>query len=66
MKYIGHYSKVSKTVGSSYFDPRRRITPSSAVTAQGSGASLASSPWCNLALLRGVVYIRDSDDSEAV
>ena len=25
-----------------------------------------SSPWCNPALLRGVIYIRDSDDSEAV
>jgi protein-S-isoprenylcysteine O-methyltransferase Ste14 len=24
-----------------------------------------SSPWCNPALLRGGVYIRDSDDSEA-
>jgi hypothetical protein len=25
-----------------------------------------SSPWCNPALLRGGVYIRDSDDSDAV
>ena len=25
-----------------------------------------SSPWCNPAFLRGVVYIRDSDESEAV
>jgi nucleotide-binding universal stress UspA family protein len=28
-------------------------------------ADLPSSPWCNPALLRGGVYIRDSDDSEA-
>ena len=25
-----------------------------------------SSPWCNPASLRGGIYIRDSDDSEAV
>lgn len=30
------------------------------------GGTGPSSPWCNPALLRGVVYIRDSDDSEAV
>jgi two-component system cell cycle sensor histidine kinase/response regulator CckA len=28
-------------------------------------ATPSSSPWCNPALLRGGVYIRDSDDSEA-
>jgi hypothetical protein len=28
-------------------------------------AVLSSSLWCNPALLRGGVYIRDSDDSEA-
>jgi hypothetical protein len=32
----------------------------------GGGVASLSSPWCNRALLRGVVYIRDSDDSEAV
>src|SRR5580692_2577743 len=33
MKYIRHYNKVPKTVKWRYFDPTRRITPSSAVTA---------------------------------
>jgi transposase len=33
MKYIRHYNKVPKTVKWRYFDPMRRITPSSAVTA---------------------------------
>jgi hypothetical protein len=32
MKYIRHYNQVSKTVKWRYFDPTRRITPSSAVT----------------------------------
>jgi transposase len=32
MKYIRHYNKVPKTVKWRYFDPTRRITPSSAVT----------------------------------
>jgi hypothetical protein len=32
MKYIRHYNKVPKTVKWHYFDPTRRITPSSAVT----------------------------------
>jgi transposase len=33
MKYIRHYNKVPKTVKWRYFDPTRRITPSSVVTA---------------------------------
>ena len=33
MKYIRHYNKAPKTVKWRYFDPTRRITPSSAVTA---------------------------------
>jgi transposase len=33
MKYIRHYNKVPKSVKWRYFDPTRRITPSSAVTA---------------------------------
>jgi transposase len=33
MKYIRHYNKVPKTVKWCSFDPTRRITPSSAVTA---------------------------------
>src|SRR5882672_8029573 len=32
MKYIRHYNEVPKTVKWRYFDPTRRITPSSAVT----------------------------------
>jgi transposase len=32
MKYIRHYNKAPKTVKWRYFDPTRRITPSSAVT----------------------------------
>src|SRR5882762_5878267 len=32
MKYIRHYNNVPKTVKWRYFDPTRRITPSSAVT----------------------------------
>jgi len=34
MNYIRHYNKVPKTVKWRYFDPTRRITPSSAVTGQ--------------------------------
>jgi hypothetical protein len=33
LKYIRHYNKVPKTVKWRYFDPTRRITPSSAVIA---------------------------------
>jgi len=33
MKYIRHHNKVPKTVKWRYFDPTRRITPSSVVTA---------------------------------
>jgi transposase len=33
MKYIRHYNKSPKTVKWRYFDPKRRITPSSTVTA---------------------------------
>jgi RNA-directed DNA polymerase len=33
--------------------------------ALASGQYKPSSPWCNPTLLRGGVYIRDSDDSEA-
>ncbi len=32
MKYIRHYNNAPKTVKWRYFDPTRRITPSSAVT----------------------------------
>ena len=35
-------------------------------TLQNLVALYPSSPWCNPALLRGGIYIRDSDDSEAV
>jgi hypothetical protein len=34
-------------------------------TCPNMAAMMPSSPWCNPALLRGGVYIRDSDDSEA-
>jgi len=34
MKYIRHYNNAPKTVKWRYFDPSRRITPSSAVTVQ--------------------------------
>jgi transposase len=33
MRYIGEYNKAPKTVKWKYFDPKRRITPTSAVTA---------------------------------
>jgi hypothetical protein len=32
MKYIRHYNETPKTVKWRYFDPTRRITPSSSVT----------------------------------
>jgi transposase len=40
MKYIRHYNKVPKTVKWRYFDPTRRITPSSAVTVHQLGEDI--------------------------